>query len=146
MKIYLMIFFVLLGAVQTNAQCSGEEKSKLKKEKTMAAEKVDFKNLPDNARLDDEFRINKYDEQGMVISFEIITIEERLNQIGAKYDGDKLVDSDGQEIRFYKKPVRGASQGFEEDRKQRERDEKELDELKKRFRVIEIYVNPLKVM
>jgi hypothetical protein len=112
----------------------------------MVNEDVKFKDLPDGVKLDDEVRDNQYDDKGEVVSYQIIKVEQKLKEIGAKYVDEKLVDKNGREIRFYKPPVRGASQGFEEDEKQRKRDEKELKDLKEKFTVIEIYINPLKVM
>ena len=66
--------------------------------------------------------------------------------MGKKYENEKLVDRNGKEIRFYTPPVRGASQGYEEDKKQQERDAKELSDLQKKYTVIILYVNPLKAV
>ncbi len=144
MRIYLLIIFVVFAFAQSSAQCSKYKKAKT--DKTMANEAVKFKDLPDGVKLDDEVRVNKYNDEGVVISFETISVEQKLKQIGAKYFDEKLFDKNGKEIRFYKSPVRGASQGFEEDERERKRDEKKLMELKEEFTVIEIFVNPLKVM
>lgn len=147
MKIYLMILFMLFALGQNHAQCNKKNKIKPPKvEAEMTTNDVTFKDLPDDAKLDDEVRVNKFDENGMVVSYEVITVEKKLREIGAKYIDNKLVDKDGTEIRFYKPPIRGISQGFEEDKKQAEIDAKELAELKEEFTVIEIFVNPLKFM
>ncbi len=146
MKIYLIMFFAVFAFVQTQAQCGKKNTEKPKEEKTMANEDVKFKDLPDGVKLDDEVRVDEFNDKGEVVSYKVITVEKKLREIGAKYVDNKLVDKDGMEIRFYKPPVRGASQGFEEDEKQRKRDEKEFAELKEKFTVIEIYVNRLKAL
>lgn len=105
-----------------------------------------FDRLPDGVKLSDEIRNDVKNNKGEVVSFKIITVEEKLKELGAKYEREKLVDRDGKEIRFYTPPVRGASQGFEEDKKQSERDAKELAELQKKYTVIILYVNPLKAV
>ena len=105
-----------------------------------------FDNLPDGVKLSDEVKKEVKNDNGKVVSFKIITVEAELKNLGAKYESDKLVDSKGKEIRFYKPPVRGASQGYEEDKKQQERDAKELAELQKKYTVIILYVNPLKAV
>ena len=109
-------------------------------------EMTKFDRLPDGVKLSDEVRKDVLNDKGEVVSYKTITVEEKLKELGAKYENDKLVDRDGKEIRFYTPPVRGASQGFEEDAKQRERDKKELDELQKKYTVIILYVDPRKVM
>lgn len=140
-----MIFFALFAFMQTQAQCGKGKSEKQNAENTMA-NKVEFKELPDGAKLDDEVRIDELDENGEIVSYKVITVEKKLREIGAKYYENKLVDGKGKEIRFYKPPIRGTSRGFEEDTKQQKLDEKELKDLKEKFTVIEIFVNPLKVM
>ncbi len=144
MKIYLVIIFSLLVIVQSPAQCSKGKKTK--GVNTNVNQDVTFKNLPDGADLSDEVRIDKFNDEGELISYEVISVKEKLRQIGAKYIDNILVDKNDRAIRFYKPPIRGASQGFEEDRKQQKLDAKELEELKEKYTVIEIFVNPLKVM
>lgn len=146
MKIYLMIGFVLLSFVQIQGQCRKQNSEKTKKETIMTKGNVVFKDLPAGIKLKDKVRVNKFNDEGVIVSFELITVEKKLREIGAKYVERKLVDKNGREIRFYKPPVRGASQGFEEDQKQQKRDALELAELKAKFTVVEIYVNPLKAM
>ncbi len=101
--------------------------------------------LPDG--IEPNTKVRKYvkNDKGEVVSYETITVEEKLKELGAKYENDKLVDRNGREIRFYTPPVRGTSQGFEEDAKQRESDKKELDELQSKYTVIVLYVDPRKV-
>ena len=148
MKIYFLIVFAVFAMAQSQAQCSKDKMQNTNKpmpsptKETTKFEKV----LPDGVALSDEVKNEVKNDKGEVVSFKIITVEEKLKEIGAKYEGDKLVDSSGKEIRFYKPPVRGASQGIEEDKKQRERDEKELTELRKKYTVIILYENPLKAV
>lgn len=151
MKIFILMVLMVFAFAQSQAQC--DKKGKMKTEKTnanknkpMSDEKTKFENLPDGAKLTDEVREIVKDEDDKIISDEIIKVEQKLRKIGAKYDDGKLIDADGRAIKFYKPPIRGISQGFEEDRKQAERDQKELEKLKKDFTVITLYVNPLKVM
>lgn len=141
MKIWMLIIFIAFGFFQT--QCDKNKVSNANKNKEMTKfEKV----LPDGVKSSDEVRKDVLNDKGEVVSYKTITVEEKLKEHGAKYENDKLVDRNGKEIRFYTPPVRGASQGFEEDEKQRERDKKELNELQKTYTVIILYVDPRKVM
>ncbi len=143
MKIYFLTILLVFGLAQSQANC---DKSKIKSaNKTMPEQMTKFDKLPDGASLTDEVREETKGENGEV-SYKIITVEEKLKEIGAKYSGEKLVDKNGREIRFYKPPIRGASQGFEEDQEQQKRDADELKSLKEEYTVIILYVNPLKVM
>lgn len=148
MKIYLMIFFVLFAVMQSQAQCNKKksEKTAPKVEKTMTNEDVKFKDLPDGAKLTDEVRVNELNEKGEVIGIKTITVEEKLKQLGAKYVNEKLVDKNGKEIRFFKPQIRGISEGFEKDQQHQKNEAKRLADLKEKYTVIEIYINPLKVM
>jgi hypothetical protein len=143
------MFFMVFAFAQSQDQCDKNKKVKTEKvnaNKSMPEEKTKFENLPDGAKLTDEVREVIKGDEGKVVSDEIITVEEKLKKIGAKYEDGKLVDSEGKEIRFYKPPVRGASQGFEEDQKQAKSDAEELKELQEKYTVIVLYVNPLTVM
>ncbi len=151
MKIYFLTILMVFGFAQSQQNCDKskiENTNKASINKAMpekTAEKVTFDKLPDGANLTDEVRVETNGENGEV-SYKIITVEEKLKEIGANYSGEKLVDKTGKEIRFYKLPVRGASQGFEEDREQQKRDDEELKNFKGKYTVIVLYVNPLKVM
>lgn len=150
MKIYFLIVLIIFGFAQSQKNC-GETKNnrnesagnKIMAEKTV--EKTNFDNLPDGVKLTDKVRKDVTGEKGEVVSIETTTVEKELKNLGAKYDGGKLVDKNGKEIKFYKPPVRGISQGFEEDERQRELDEKELKELKEKYTVVILYVNPREV-
>jgi hypothetical protein len=149
MKIYILMVLMFFAVAQSQAQCDKNKKTETEKanaDKKMPEKQTKFENLPDGAKLNDEVREEITDKDGKVIENKIITVEEKLRKIGAKYQDGKLVDNDGREIRFYKPPVRGTSQGFEEDQKQAKLDAEELKELQEKYTVIILYVNPLKVM
>lgn len=143
MKIYFLIAFLVFGFVQTQKDCgkaNNENQNKPAANKAMNSnktEKTKFDDLPDGVKLTDE-AVNQ-------ATNEKTTVEKELNNVGAKYENGKLVDSKGKEIKFYKPPVRGASQGFEEDERQRKLDERELMDLKEKYTVIILYVNPFEV-
>lgn len=141
MKILFLLAFIVFGFLQTQKDCGkakNENRNKTAENKTMPENKeTKFDNLPDGVQLTDE-AINQ-------TTNEKTTVEKELQNAGAKYANGKLVDRNGKEIKFYKPPVRGTSQGFEEDERQRKLDEEELKELKKKNTVILLYVNPLKV-
>ncbi len=148
MKIYFLIVFVLFAVVQAESQCGKKKSEKPKEDKTMTKniDDIQYKDLPDDAKLTDEVRVNELNEKGEVIGYTTVTVEQKLREIGAKYLDGKLVDKNGREIRFFKPLVRGMSEGFEKDEEFRQSEEKRLNDLKEKFTVIEIFVNPLKVL
>ena len=147
MKIYFLIIFAVFAMAQSQGQCDKDKLPVSNKPKPSPTKEVmKFDRLPDGVSLSDEVRKDVKNDKGEVVSFKVITVDAELKNLGAKYEGDKLVDSKGKEIHFYKPPVRGASQGYEEDKKQQERDAKELAELQKKYTVIILYVNPLKAV
>lgn len=147
MKIYFLIVFAVFTMAQSQGQCDKDKMQNANKAMPEQTKKMTkFDNLPDGVKLSDEVKKEVKNDKGEVVSFKIITVEEELKNLGAKYDNDKLVDRSGKEIRFYTPPVRGASQGYEEDKKQQERDAKELTDLQKKYTVIILYVNPLKAV
>lgn len=142
MKIYFLIAFLIFGFVQTQKDCGKtniENKNKTATNKTMPEnkEKNSWDNLPDGVKLTDKTVIEGTNETS--------TVEKDLRNAGAIFVDGKLFDENGKEIKFYKPPVRGASQGFEEDERQRKLDEKELKDLKEKYAVIILYVNPFEV-
>ena len=149
MKLCILMIFVSFGFVQNS--CDKNTMSNVNKPAANITtgsknkEMTKFDRLPDGVNLSDQVRKDVLNDKGEVVSFKIVTVEEKLNELGAKYVNNKLVDRGGREIHFYMPPVRGASQGFEEDAKQRERDAKELADLQKKYTVITLYVNPRKV-
>lgn len=147
MKIYFLIIFAAFAVAQSQGQCDKEKVPNTNKPMpSPTTETTKFDRLPDGVKLSDEVKTDVKNDKGEIVSFKIITVEEKLKELGAKYKDDKLVDGKGKEIRFYKPPLRGASQGYEEDRKQQQRDEKELAELQKKYTVIILYENPLKAV
>jgi len=69
------------------------------------------------------------------------TVEQTLKGLQARCTKKRLVDASGTEIRFYR--LTGCSgTASPEDREIRERQSRELAELKKRYRVIEMTCNP----
>lgn len=141
MKIYFLITFLVFGFMQTQKDCGkANTENSNKANKTMAnnkTEKTKFDDLPDGVKLTDE-AVNQ-------TTNEKTTVEKELQNVGAKYADGKLVDKNNKEIKFYKPPVRGASMGFEEDERQRKIDEQELKDLKEKYTVIILYVNPFEV-
>jgi hypothetical protein len=142
----MKLSFLIVFAVAM-AHCASDNAQHADKAMTPspAAQTTTYDRLPEGITLGDKVKREVKNGNGDVVSFTIITVEESLKELGAKYQNDILVDRDGREIRFYTPPVRGASQGLEEDAAQRERDAKELAELQKKYTVIILYVDPLKV-
>ena len=140
MKIFFLMIFVLFGTMQMNENCGKSEKQSTSitmPEPTKTP--TEFNRLPEGIALNTEVegKTVKNDE-GEIISYEITTVEKRLTELNAKYEG-KLVDGKGREIRFFNPLCRGVSQGFEEDQRAREKSENELAELKKKYTVIVLY-------
>ncbi len=147
MKIYFLTMFAVFAMVQSQGQCDKDKMQNANKPMpTPTKQMTKFDRLPDGVDLSDEVKNDIKNNKGEVVSSKIITVEEKLKELGAKYEKDRLVDAGGREIRFYTPPLRGASQGFEEDEKQRKRDARELAELQKKYTVIILYVNPLKAV
>jgi hypothetical protein len=149
MKFAFLTSLLILSFAQSQTNC---DKSKIQNGNKLIANKavpgstpMKYENLPDDVKLSDEVREESKDENGAV-SYKIITVEEKLIKIKAKYEGEKLVDAGGREIRFYKPPIRGASQGFEEDQMQQKRDAEEFNALNEKYTLIILYVDPRKVM
>ena len=156
MKIFLILIFSVFIMAQSQSDCGKENiknRNKIQMNNNSAQtlenkgmdDKAKYDKLPDNVKLTDEVKDEVKNEKGETVSVNIITVEQALKKIGAKYEDSKLVDADGKPIKFYTPPVRGTSQGFEEDQKQQERDKKELEDLKAKYIVVILYVNPLKV-
>ena len=140
MKIFFLMIFVLFGTMQMNENCGKSEKQSTNitmPEPTKTP--TEFNRLPEGIALNTEVegKTVKNDE-GEIISYEITTVEKRLTELNARYEG-KLVDGKGREIRFFSPLCRGVSQGFEEDQRAREKSENELAELKKQYTVIVLY-------
>jgi len=105
-----------------------------------------YDRLPDNVTLDTEVRKDVLNAKKQVVSFEVITVEKRLNELKARYKKGVLVDAKGREIRFFEPLCRGVSAGFEQDEQDRKAKEKELADLKKKYTVIILYCDPRKAV
>ncbi len=152
MKIYFLIVFVVFIVGQSQGQCDKDKMQNTNKPAASSTmpnqgkETPKFDRLPDGIKPDTKIRKDTKNDKGEVVTFEVITAEQRLNELKAGYEGEKLVDSKGREIKFFEPLCRGVSQGFEEDEKARKEKEKELAELEKKYTVIVLYCDPQKVM
>jgi len=114
--------------------------------KTTPATATKFDRLPANITLETEVRKDKKDDKGQIVSYEIMTVEKRLNELKARYEKDKLVDGKGKEIRFFEPLCRGASAGFEQDQADQKAKDKELSEMEKKYTVIILHCDPRNVL
>jgi dethiobiotin synthetase len=142
----ILAFFGFFGFVQSQ-NCDGKKMQNSQTNvsaTTKAATK--FERLPENVKPETEVRKETRNAKGEVISFEITTVEKRLNELKARYEKDKLVDEKGVEIRFFEPLCRGVSAGEEQDEIDRKAKEKELAELEKKYTVIVLHCDPTKIM
>jgi len=97
--------------------------------------------LPDEIKLTDVVSTEMVRAPGGGRGIRKTTVEQKLKSLKARCRRKKLVDEAGTEIRFYK--VTGCW-GIESpgDREILERQKREVAELKKRYRVIEMTCNP----
>ncbi len=152
MKVCFLIIFAVFVLAQVNDKCNRvrmQNNNEPNVNNTIPNRNkgtTKFDRLPDSVKSDTKIRKDTKNDKGEVVSFDIVTVEQRLNELKAKYDGDKLVDSRGREIKFFEPLCRGVSQGFEEDEKARKEKERELSELEKKFTVIVLYCDPQSVM
>ena len=105
-----------------------------------------YDRLPPEITAETEVRKDVLNANKEVVSFEITTVEKRLNELKARYKKNVLVDSKGKEIRFYEPLCRGVSAGYEQDEIDRKAKEKELSDLKKKYTVIVLYCDPRKAL
>lgn len=146
MKLAAFIFLALFF-VQTHQVCP--EKSNetgVNLVSPTPKKKMKYDRLPPRIKLDTEVRKDTLNEKGEVVSFEVVTVEQRLNELKARYKKGVLVDAKGREIRFFEPLCRGVSAGYERDEQERLEKEKELAELLKKYTVIILYCNPAKIM
>ena len=146
MKIAFFIILVFFGFMQT--QNCGDRKMQNSETNVAATPKTatKFERLPPNIKPETEVRKEKKNDKGEVISFEITTVEKRLNELKARYEKDKLVDEKGKEIRFFEPLCRGVSAGLEQDEADQKAKDKELAELEKKYTVIVLHCDPTKIM
>ncbi len=150
MKFTLTLTLILFGLIQSSENCgksamrNSADSNKLIVQKTI--EKIRYDRLPENITAETKVRRAINNEKGETISFEITTIEKRLNELGAQYENDKLVDKNKREIRFFEPLCRGVSRGFEEDEQDRKAKDAELAELEKKYTVVVLHCDPQNVM
>ncbi len=109
-------------------------------------EKNKFDRLPENIKTETQVTREVKNDKGETVSFEITTVEKRLNELEARYKNDKLVDKSGREIRFFEPLCRGVSRGFEGDKNDQKAKDEELAELEKKYTVIVLYCDPRKAV
>ena len=146
MKIAFLLILAFFGFVQSQ-NCDGK-KMQNSQANVSATPKTatKFERLPENIKPETEVRKETRNDKGEVVSFEITTVEKRLNELKARVENDKLVDEKGREIRFFEPLCRGVSAGDEQDEIDRKAKEKELAELLKKYTVIVLHCDPSKVM
>ncbi len=146
MKLILIIIFAFAMA-QTNQNCDKKTMENANNKTAPTPQtKVKYDRLPEKIKLDTEVRKDTLNDKGEVVSFEVVTVEERLNDLKARYEKNVLVDEKGKEIRFFEPLCRGVSAGYEQDQADQKAKDDELKTLKKKYTVIILYCNPAKVM
>lgn len=135
---YLLIFILIIGSAST---LSAQSKSKMKRKPTKQANnQTKYGCLPPDIKLDTIVSANQI-ETASGNKIERETVKQRLDKIKAGCRAGKLTDGKGREIRFYQ--LQGCwgnpPQGYQEilDNQQ-----KELEELKKKYTIVEITCNP----
>jgi hypothetical protein len=150
MKITFLMIIALFALVQTqNCDRKTMQNTETNITSTPTATPktmMKYDRLPENITLETEVKKDVKDKKGKIVSFEVTTVEKRLNELKASYKNNKLVDGKGKEIRFFEPLCRGVSAGFEQDEADRKAKEKELADLEKKYTVIILYCDPRKVM
>ena len=150
MKCTFTLLLVLFGLIQSSENCgknsvrNADDSTKPIAEKRK--EKIEYKRLPENIKPETKVRRAIKNKNGETVSFEITTVENRLNELDSRYENDKLVDGNGKEIRFYKPLCRGVSRGIDEDENDRRKKEEELAGLEERYTVIILHCDPQETM
>ncbi len=147
MKIALIIIFALFGLLQTSRNCDSKTMQNNNIEALATPKKqTKYDRLPPNITLETEVRKDVLNDKKQVVSFEVTTVEKRLNELKARYKKNKLVDSKGREIKFFEPLCRGVSRGIEGDEEDQQQKDKELTDLQKNFTVIILNCDPRKAM
>lgn len=147
MKTTFVIIFVLFGLIQVSQSCEKKTvQNSNKSTEPIPKQTAKYDRLPEGIRPETEVTTDVKNDKGEVVSYEITTVEKRLNEMKARYKDDKLVDEKGKEIRFFEPLCRGVSRGIEGDEEDRQAKEKELAELKKKYTVIILYCDPRKAV
>lgn len=155
----LILAAAVLGFAQAQEGCSSKKAGNGKREvpavnvnrpvrppPASTGRPTGFLPLPGNIEPDTKVRLDVKDKNGKVVSSKVVTVLEALNELKARHVGDKLVDQNGREIKFFEPMCRGVSAGTDEDEAARKAKEKELAELEKNFTVIVLYCDPGSVM
>ncbi|HEX8367074.1 MAG TPA: hypothetical protein VF604_00770 [Pyrinomonadaceae bacterium] len=135
---YLLIFILIAGSAQT---LSAQSKTKMNRKATKQVNNQSkYGCLPPDIKLDTIVSATPI-ETAAGNKIERETVRQRLDKIKAGCRAGKLVDGKGREIRFYR--LQGCwgnpPPGYQEIL---ENQQKELDELKKKYAVVEITCNP----
>lgn len=144
MKIFL-VFFLVLCFLQSNQSCGKKVVSNEIVKVSPTTKKMKFENLPDNITPETEVLKEIKNEKGEVVSSKKTTAENLLTEMKASYRDGKLVDEKGKEIRFFQPDCVGTSRADDEDQRIQDEKRAELAELKKKYTVISVYCDPLKV-
>ncbi len=142
----LIAIFAMFGAIQNSQRCGNSAVEKNVMTTPTPEGTTKFDRLPENIKPDTEVRKDVKNDKGQIVSYEITTVENRLNELKARYRNGKLVDGKGKEIRFFEPLCRGVSRGIEGDTEDQKGKEKELAELKKKFTVIVLHCDPTQVL
>lgn len=143
MKICLLLFIIIFGFVQN--KCDQKNVMNVPEPVNNGKPLVSAANSAPSADfygvIDPQAKVRKdlINAEGEVVSFEVVTAEERLKELGAKLDSGKLIDGKGREIRFFEPICRGTSEGSEADRQAQALKRRELSELEAKYTVIVLY-------
>ena len=146
MKYTFALIFMVFGLMQSSQSCgknpvrNSNDAAKPTRSKTV--EKTVFNRLPENIKTETQVSKAIKNAKGETVSYEITTVEKALNELGAGYKNNVLVDGKGREIRFYEPLCRGVSRGAEGDDEDRRAKENELAGLEKNYTVVVLYCDP----
>lgn len=150
MKYTFALIFILFGLMQNSQSCGKNPmrnaNDSIKPTPSKTVEKKQFDRLPENVKTETQVSKAIKNAKGETVSFEITTVEKTLNELGAGYKNDVLVDGKGREIRFYEPLCRGVSRGAEGDDEDRRAKENELAGLEKNYTVVVLYCDPRKTL
>ena len=143
----IILLILALFVLQVNQKCDRKMMENTNNQTSPTPKKqTKYERLPPNITLETEVKKDVLNDKGEVVSYEILTVEKRLNELKARYEKDILVDEKGREIRFFEPLCRGVSAGFEQDQADRKAKDDELAELRKKYTVIILYCDPSKMM
>ncbi|MCY7376743.1 MAG: hypothetical protein LH472_12355 [Pyrinomonadaceae bacterium] len=150
MKYIFILLAVTFGLIQNGESCGKNVMENSNDSNNpipgQTKEKVKYDRLPENIKPATEVRRIVKNRKGETVSFEVTTVEKRLNELKARYKNNKLVDRSGREIRFHQPLCRGVSRGFEGDAQDQKANERELAELEKKYTVLVLHCDLRKLM